>query len=979
VSASTSSASLTQVVKFTASVKGSVGGSLDFESDGTTITGCGAVPVLNAGRCDTSSLREGTHSIRVLYSGDATSAASTSTPVSVTVGPIATNLSPPAIPGPGHAYLGAWLKPLPAHQVGATDTPLEAELQQLPAFNQSLARPLSIVHVFQAWDQLTPSYQLGEVLANGATPMIDWECGVSDQLIIDGQYDAYITKFAKELAALRAPVFLRWFPEPNFPAGTQAVKCIGALPPAGPRNYVAAFRHIHDLFAAAGATNVAFVWCLGSSGTDHDWVNYYPGSAYVDWIAVDGYERSLTTETGAFSQRFKNWYEDFSSFGKPMIITETGAFPSTGFSDPQPDYLHQIDTEISVQFPLLKGVAYFDSATAFHSYALDPAGLSAFSQLSANPFFQPPRQPTSVQANVSTAAPLAGQEVELSGSMSTTDAGGSLTFRLQSTGATIAGCDRVQVSLGTTCYTDALPQGNDNVVATYSGDAQFAPSTSGALPVSVQAQPATASGPQPPAIPGNGTAYLGAFENPQGRGVKSELGSLPGFNRQIARPLSIVHLFQQWSDPIPMGQVRQVRTDGAIPMIDWNCGDSDANIVAGADDALISSYARELASLRAPIFLRWYWEPNLPFSTRDAKCIGALGPAGYREAFQHIHDLFAQAGATNVAFVWSLATVGQLANVGSYYPGSAYVDWVAADGYNRSSSLGPRTFRNLFAHWYNAVSSFGKPLMISETASYSGAQAAFLGEVARDLPTVFPGVKALVYFDAPGTKKKPFALDSAGMGAFQALAADPYFQPARMATSMTVSVTPPASVEGQVVQLTANVPANDGGGFVSYYANNSPIPGCDLTPVDVTSSCSTLALPVGTTNVSATYSGDAYDNNAVAQPVPMSFGPMPGMAMPPFLGMPQLAALGAMSFFLTDRAVQPLDLSRDKQSYRKNFLNQFGSAGRLNLTSGLGALAIFTGLIILLVLALYITRSKWREKRMLQRLAGDGTESGGTP
>jgi beta-mannanase len=856
---------------------------------------------------------------------------------------------------------------------------LEAEIQQLPAFNQTLARPLSIIHVFQAWDQLTPSYQLGEVIANGATPMIDWECGVSDQLIIDGQYDAYITKFAKELAALRAPVFLRWFDEPNFPTGTQATNCIGELPPAGPANYVAAFRHIHDLFAAAGANNVGFVWCMGASGTDHDWINYYPGSAYVDWIAADGYERSYTTEAGAYNQRFKTWYADFSSFGKPMIITETGAFPSSGFSDPQPDYLHQIDTETSVQFPLLKGVVYFDSGTAFHSYALDPAGLIAFGHLSANQYFQPPRQPTSVQAVVSTATPLAGEEVELSGSMSTIDAGGSLTFRLQGTGAPIPGCDQVQVSLGTSCYTDALPQGNDKVIATYSGDAQFAPSTSASLPVSVQAQPATPSGPQPPAIPGNGTAYLGAFENPQGRGVKNELRSLPGFNRQITRPLSIVHLFQEWSDPISMSQVRQIRTDGAIPMIDWNCGDSDANIVAGADDALISSYARELASLRAPIFLRWYWEPNLPFSTKYAKCIGALGPAGYREAFQHIHTLFEQAGATNVAFVWSLSTVGQLSNVGSYYPGSAYVDWVAADGYNRSSSLGPRTFQNLFAHWYHAVSSFGKPLMISETASYAGAQAAFLGQAAHDLPTVFPAVKALVYFDAPGANKKPFALDPAGMGEFESLAADPYFQPARMTTSMTVSVTPPAGMQGQLVQLTANVPANDGGGFVTYYANNVPISGCDLTPVDVTSSCSTLALPVGSTNVSATYSGDAYDDNAVAQPVPTSLGPMPGLAMPPFLGMPQLAALGAMSFSPTDQAVLALHLPRDKQSNRKDFVNQFGSTGRLNLASGFGALAIFISLIILLGLVLYIARSKWRETRLLQRQAGDGTESSGTP
>ena len=93
-------------------------------------------------------------------------------------------------------------------------------------------------------------------------------------------------------------------------------------------------------------------------------------------------------------------------------------------------------------------------------------------------------------------------------------------------------------------------------------------------------------------------------------------------------------------------------------MIDWRCGDSDANIIAGSDDALITAEAQKLAALKAPVFLRWYWEPNFPSSANYAECIGSLGPAGYVAAFRHIHDLFAAAGASNVAFVFSMATSG---------------------------------------------------------------------------------------------------------------------------------------------------------------------------------------------------------------------------------------------------------------------------------------------------------------------------------
>src|SRR6202042_3645445 len=120
-----------------------------------------------------------------------------------------------------------------------------------------------------------------------------------------------------------------------------------------------------------------------------------------------------------------------------------------------------------------------------------------------------------------------------------------------------------------------------------------------------------------------------------------------------------------------------------IPMIDWSCGDADANIVAGQDDTLINQFAQELAALKAPVFLRWYFEPNFPGSINYKDCIGAGGPTGYQDAFRYIRDKFISAGATNVAFVWSLAMSGDQTDLASYYPGSAYVDWIAADGYFR--------------------------------------------------------------------------------------------------------------------------------------------------------------------------------------------------------------------------------------------------------------------------------------------------------
>ena len=182
--------------------------------------------------------------------------------------------------------------------------------------------------------------------------------------------------------------------------------------------------------------------------------------------------------------------------------------------------------------------------------------------------------------------------------------------------------------------------------------------------------------------------------------VLEELTSLPSFDAGLARPLSIVHLYQTWKNPASTRQVQQVLADGSIPMIDWACGDTDANIIAGEDDR-ITAEAQRLAALKSPVFLRWYYEPNFPDSADYSACIGSLGPAGYAAAFRHIHDLFTAAGASNVAFVFAIATAGVDQDLYDYYPGSASVDWIAADGYERTSKPTPMAFADRFGPWYS--------------------------------------------------------------------------------------------------------------------------------------------------------------------------------------------------------------------------------------------------------------------------------------
>ena len=105
------------------------------------------------------------------------------------------------------------------------------------------------------------------------------------QAIANGQSDAYITKFADAVRALNLPVAISFGHEMNgnwYPWGTDQTSA-----PA----FVAAWRHIHNLFVQAGASNVIWVWNpnIINPVPQVQLQPYWPGDAYVDWVGITGY------------------------------------------------------------------------------------------------------------------------------------------------------------------------------------------------------------------------------------------------------------------------------------------------------------------------------------------------------------------------------------------------------------------------------------------------------------------------------------------------------------------------------------------------------------------------------------------------------------------------------------------------------------------------------------------------------------------
>lgn len=213
-------------------------------------------------------------------------------------------------------------------------------------FEAEAERPVGVVHYSDPWSGATGPVWDGwpgnsdaseKCHAHGAIGMksLGGPANVI-QDVIAGEYDAEITKWAEDARDFGHPFFLRLWWEMNgtwFNWGRD--ECTGA-------EYIAAWRHFHDLVRAAGADNVTFVWSpnavypsgglpyhdnpFGSEVQGFD--SMYPGDDYVGWVGVDGYTGQNPNLQLGFRTSQAVFLETYELFGahcpdKPIAICET--------------------------------------------------------------------------------------------------------------------------------------------------------------------------------------------------------------------------------------------------------------------------------------------------------------------------------------------------------------------------------------------------------------------------------------------------------------------------------------------------------------------------------------------------------------------------------------------------------------------------------------------------------------------------------
>jgi endoglucanase len=290
----------------------------------------------------------------------------------------------PLAPAAG-ALFGAYVDPTGVWSGNA------AQEDQITSFEGTIGRKIDVVQHYYGWTDAFPSGLEQWDLAGGRIPMISWQ-GSSLDSIISGAYDSMIRARADALKALGSPVFLRWCWEMNgnwYPCDGSHNNSPGQTD--GPAKYVRAWRHIHDIFTAEGATNVVWVWCPNQSDVPsaswNHWTNYYPGDAYVDWVGVDGYNWGTTRSWSrwtSFASLFAAIYRDYSAT-KPLMIAETSSAEQGGS---KAQWISDARAALESQFPSIEALLWFDVPKET-SWQVDssPTSLAAYTAMGADPYF----------------------------------------------------------------------------------------------------------------------------------------------------------------------------------------------------------------------------------------------------------------------------------------------------------------------------------------------------------------------------------------------------------------------------------------------------------------------------------------------------------------------------------------------------------------------------------------------------------------
>jgi mannan endo-1,4-beta-mannosidase len=254
---------------------------------------------------------------------------------------------------------GPCLGKVPTHFAGLAVKKRIAE--NASSFQLVTGREPQIVEFYNPFKQPFAEFEAMKVINAGQIPLIQLNpYGVTARQIADGVYDRHLKAYADAVRDFGCVIVLSFGHEMNgwwYPWGV--------LGNTTPQEFIAAWRHMHKVFAQERARNVIWSWDpshqysspkpgkIASPASE-----WYPGNKYVDGSGLDGY---LGKDTNGHPQTFREIFgfqlNDIRHIAphKLVYVAETGVAPG-------PAALRQIgELFAGIQKHHLAGLVWFDA------------------------------------------------------------------------------------------------------------------------------------------------------------------------------------------------------------------------------------------------------------------------------------------------------------------------------------------------------------------------------------------------------------------------------------------------------------------------------------------------------------------------------------------------------------------------------------------------------------------------------------------
>ncbi|RYX86193.1 hypothetical protein EON83_02930 [bacterium] len=195
--------------------------------------------------------------------------------------------------------------------------------------------------------------------------------------IAAGTWDDYFIEAARTVRDFELPVFISidhemngtWYPYSQAYPGSKTTAA----------DYVAAWKHIVDVFRKQGASNAAFVWAPNVPDVGGiPYTSYYPGDDYVDWVGISFY-------SGNTMSAMDEIYRQLAP-RKPFFITEWAtATEKNKFNSLFPgevEWVEQFFAALETRYPRVKAISWFNWQNGDGDYRLTrvPAQAQAYAK-----------------------------------------------------------------------------------------------------------------------------------------------------------------------------------------------------------------------------------------------------------------------------------------------------------------------------------------------------------------------------------------------------------------------------------------------------------------------------------------------------------------------------------------------------------------------------------------------------------------------